>query len=78
MKPLSESLLFHGMRRATEKRPSEMTKDELSVAIALMTKEERYRFEERLGALRGSNQPTMTEIEMAWDDVLRLRDEIEP
>ena len=77
MQSLSEATLFHGMRRATEKRPSEMTKDELSVAIALMTTEERYRFEERLGTLCGSKQPTMTEIEMAWDDVLRLRDEIE-
>ena len=77
MKPLSESLLFHGMRRATEKRPSEMTKDQLSVAVALFTAEERYRFEERLGMLCGSKQPTTTEIEMAWDDVLRLRGEIE-
>lgn len=77
MKSLSESTLFHGMRQATERRPSEMSKDELSVAIALFTTEERHRFEERLGILCGPKQPTMTEIETAWDDVLRLRNEIE-
>lgn len=77
MKSLTEETLFRGMMRATEKRPSEMSKDQLSVAIELFTKEERYRFEERLGMLCGPKQPTMTEIEMAWDDVLGLRNETE-
>lgn len=78
MKPLSESLLFHGMRRAIEKRPSEMTKDELSVAIALFTAEERYRFNEGVGISCGSNQPTMTDYEFAYARVVELRNQIEP
>lgn len=78
MKPLSESTLFHGMRRATEKRPSEMTKDELSVAVALMTKEERYRFDEGVAISCGSNQPTMTDYDFGYARVVELRNQIEP
>ena len=77
MKPLSESLLFHGMRRATEKRPSEMTKDEMSVAVALMTTEEKHTFVNRLGSLCGTSEPTMQQTEMAWDDMLTIRNEVE-
>ena len=73
MKSLSEALLFHGMRGVTEKKPSEMSKSELSHAIGSLSKDERYIFEERLGILCGSNQPTIPQYDIAWSDVIRAR-----
>lgn len=48
MKPLSESLLFFGMRQATEKKLSEMTKSEQAAWIAQLDPHEKYYFEERV------------------------------
>lgn len=73
MKSLSKEMLFRGMRGVTDKKPSEMTKSELSHAISSLDKDERYIFEERLGILCGAGQPTIEQIDIAWSDVIRAR-----
>lgn len=73
MKSLSEEMLFRGMRGVADKKPSEMSKSELSHAISSLDKDERYIFEERLGILCGAGQPTIEQIDIAWSDVIRAR-----
>lgn len=73
MKSLSKEMLFRGMRGVTDKKPSEMSKSELSHAISSLDKDERYIFEERLGILCGGNQPTIPQYDLAWSDVIRAR-----
>jgi hypothetical protein len=73
MKSLSERELMQGHSKSMFMLPSMMTKDELKWAIANLTDEERYRFEERLGMLCGMAAPDGPQLDIGWACVLELR-----
>lgn len=53
--------------------PSLMTKAEFEESFRALTKEERYRLEERIGNLCGNAAPTTEQLDIAWGDVMRFR-----
>lgn len=66
-------MLFFGMRQATEKKLSEMTRVEKSAWIDQLSEGEKYYFEERIAILCETAEPRPEHFDMAQGDVIAAR-----